>query len=134
MRRVPRARLQKAPARAHWIVRTAFDIGRKRAESPLLTLRRRPSRPFCLATDRGHAGPGLSILAHDRAVADLVVGNIVENTTKERVEQAKANGRNHEQIQGCDVRRVVTQEGAPDLTRWITSRAPQIAMSAMTGR
>src|SRR5213078_4221476 len=40
----------------------------------------------------------------------------------EGIEQVEANGRNNEQIQGCDVRRMVTQEGAPALTRWITSR------------
>src|SRR5262249_48021710 len=57
-------------ARTHWIARTAFDIVRKRAESPLLTLGRRPSWPFFLASDRGHARPGLTILAYDCAIAD----------------------------------------------------------------
>jgi len=31
----------------------------------------------------------------------------------QNVEQVKANGRNHEQIQGCDVRRMVTQGRCP---------------------
>src|SRR5262249_1107708 len=57
-------------ARTHRIVRTAFDIVWKRAEPPLLALGRRPSRPFFLAADRGHAGPGLTIFAYDRAIAD----------------------------------------------------------------
>src|SRR5215467_6481808 len=57
-------------ARTHRIVRTAFDIIGKRAESPLLTLGRRPSRPLFLASDRGHAGPRLTILAYDCAIAD----------------------------------------------------------------
>src|SRR6266700_5060241 len=57
-------------ARTHRIVRTAFDIVRKRAEPALLTLGRRPSRPLFLASDRGHAGPGLTILAYDCAIAD----------------------------------------------------------------
>jgi hypothetical protein len=34
----------------------------------------------------------------------------------QNVEQIEADGRNHEQIHGCDVRRMVTQEGAPTLT------------------
>src|SRR5262249_35022557 len=51
-------------------VRTAFDIIGKRAKPPLLTFGRRPSRPFFLAADRGHAGPGLTILAYDCAIAD----------------------------------------------------------------
>ena len=75
--------------------------------------------PFCRRV-RGHIDP------------DKLSPSQPDND--QNVEQVKANGRNHEQIQGCDVRRVVTQEDAPDLTRWITSRAPQIAMSAMTGR
>jgi hypothetical protein len=37
------------------------------------------------------------------------------------VEQIKANGWNNEQIHGGDVRRVVTQEGAPSLGRRSTS-------------
>src|SRR5262245_15387500 len=57
-------------ARTHRIVRTAVDIIGKRAEPPLLSLGRRPSRPFFLAADRGHAGPGLTILAYDCAIAD----------------------------------------------------------------
>src|SRR5215469_10514548 len=57
-------------ARTHRIVRTTFDIVRKRAEPALLTLGRCPSRPLFLASDRGHAGPGLTILAYDCAIAD----------------------------------------------------------------
>ena len=34
----------------------------------------------------------------------------------QNVEQIEANGRNHKQIHSCDVRRMVTQEGAPTLT------------------
>src|SRR5262249_18020403 len=40
------------------------------AEPLLLTLGWRPSRPFFLVAYRGHARPGLTILAHNRAVAD----------------------------------------------------------------
>lgn len=57
-------------SRAHWIVRSSLDVVRKWAEPALLTLGRRPSRPFFLASDRRHAGPSLAILAHDRAVAN----------------------------------------------------------------
>src|SRR5213595_1557227 len=35
----------------------------------------------------------------------------------ERIEQVEANARNNEQVHGGDVRRVVTQEGAPALGR-----------------
>src|SRR5262245_40162528 len=60
-------------AGAHGIACTAFDVVRKRAEPALLTPGRRPSRPFFLAANRGHAGPGLS--AYDRAVSNrLAVG------------------------------------------------------------
>src|SRR5437660_10175378 len=37
------------------------------------------------------------------------------------IEQVEANGRNNEQVHGGDVRRVVTQEGAPALGRRSTS-------------
>src|SRR5438067_495299 len=37
------------------------------------------------------------------------------------IEQVEANGRNNEQVHGGDVRRVVTQEGAPALGRRATS-------------
>src|SRR5437870_9093851 len=70
IQRVLAAGVKVEGAGTHWIVRTAFNIVRKRAEPPLLTLGRRPSRPFFLAADRGHAGPSLTILAHDRAVAN----------------------------------------------------------------
>src|SRR6476620_1732094 len=39
----------------------------------------------------------------------------------EDIEQIEANGRNNEQVHGGDVRRVVTQEGAPALGRRSTS-------------
>src|SRR5207253_4525566 len=39
----------------------------------------------------------------------------------ERIEQVEANARNNEQVHGGDVRRVVTQEGAPALGRRSTS-------------
>jgi hypothetical protein len=54
----------------HWIACAAFDIVRKRAQPPLLTFGGRPSRPLFFAADRGHAGPCLSVLANDRAVAN----------------------------------------------------------------
>src|SRR5262245_66651004 len=34
----------------------------------------------------------------------------------QNIEQIEADGRNHKQIHGCDVRRMVTHEGAPTLT------------------
>src|ERR1700756_4258555 len=57
-------------ARTHRIGCTPLDIVRKRAEPALLTLGRRPSRPLFLTSDRGHAGPGLTILAYNCAIAD----------------------------------------------------------------
>jgi hypothetical protein len=39
----------------------------------------------------------------------------------ENIKQIEANGRNNEQVHGGDVRRVVTQEGAPSLGRRSTS-------------
>src|SRR5262245_13525523 len=36
----------------------------------------------------------------------------------QNIKQLKAEGRNHEQVHGRDVRRMVTQEGAPALTGW----------------
>jgi hypothetical protein len=39
----------------------------------------------------------------------------------EDIEQIEANGRDNEQVHGGDVRRVVTQEGAPSLGRRSTS-------------
>src|SRR5215468_8571913 len=39
----------------------------------------------------------------------------------EGIEQVEANGRNNEQVHGADVRRMVTQEGAPPLGRRSTS-------------
>src|SRR6266404_6774833 len=78
-------------ARTHRIMRTAFDIVRKRAEPALLTLGRRPSRPLFLATDRGHAGPGLTILAYDRAIADRpAFGQHVVNVASIGIDQDRA--------------------------------------------
>src|SRR6476660_2925317 len=78
-------------ARTHWIARTALDIVRKRAKPPLLTLGRRPSRPFCLAANRGHAGPSLGILTHDRAVANrLAFGQHVANVAFVSIDQDRA--------------------------------------------
>src|SRR5215813_8291840 len=34
----------------------------------------------------------------------------------QNVQQVKANGRNHEQVHGCNLRQMVAQEGAPALT------------------
>src|SRR5262249_29804789 len=74
--------------RPHWIGSTAFDVVRKRAYPPLLTPGRRPSRPLFLAAHRGHAGPSLSILAHDRAVANrLAVGQHVINVALGGIDQ-----------------------------------------------
>src|SRR5215470_11934793 len=70
IQRILAASVKVHRARTHRIGCTAFDIVRKRAEPALLTLGRRPSRPLFLASDRGHAGPGLAILAYDCAVAD----------------------------------------------------------------
>src|SRR5262249_49413764 len=78
-------------AGAHWIGCAAFDVVRKRAESPLLTLGRRPSWPFFLAADCGHAGPSLGILAHDRAVANrLTFGEHVVNVALGGIDQDRA--------------------------------------------
>src|SRR5215475_10189759 len=55
---------------AHWIARAACDVARKRAKPPLLVRGRRPSRPFLLTANGGHARPGLSSLAHGRTVAN----------------------------------------------------------------
>src|SRR5215470_5836664 len=63
IQRVLAAGVEVERTRTHWIGCTAFHIVRKRAESPLLTLGRRPSWPLFLAADCGHAGPSLSILA-----------------------------------------------------------------------
>src|SRR5262245_46847621 len=91
IQRVLAACVEVERTRTHWIACTAFDIVRKRAESPLLTLGRRPSWPFFLAADRGHAGPSLSILAHDRAVADrLTFGEYVVNVALGGIDQDSA--------------------------------------------
>ena len=39
----------------------------------------------------------------------------------ENVKQVEADGRDHEQIDGCDVRRMVTQKRAPALPEWVAS-------------
>src|SRR5262249_30515115 len=89
--RVLAARVEIERTRTHWIAGAAFDIVRKRAESPLLILGRRPSRPFFLAAHCGHAGPGLSILAYDRAVADrLTFGKHVVNVACGGIDQDRA--------------------------------------------
>jgi hypothetical protein len=44
-----------------------------------------------------------------------------QSNDDEDIEQVEANGRNNEQVHGGDVRRVVTQEGAPSLGRRATS-------------
>src|SRR5262249_23071289 len=89
--RVLAARVEIERTRTHWIAGAAFDIVRKRAEPALLILGRRPSWPFFLAPDRGHAGPGLSILAHDRAIADrLTFGKHVVNVTGGGIDQDRA--------------------------------------------
>src|SRR5262249_4390194 len=89
--RVLAARVKIERTRTHWIAGAAFDIVRKRAESPLLILGRRPSWPFFLAADRGNAGPGLSILAYDRAVADrLTFGKHVVNVACGGIDQDRA--------------------------------------------
>src|SRR5262249_18479050 len=91
LERVLAAGVEVERARTHWIACTGFDIVRKRAEPALLTLGRRPSRPLFLAADRGHAGPRLSILAHDRAVADrLTVGQHVINVALGGIDQDSA--------------------------------------------
>src|SRR5262249_43998555 len=70
IQRVLAAGVKIEAARSHWIARAAWDVARKRAKPPLLILGRRPSRPFFLTANRGHAGPGLSSLAHGCAVAN----------------------------------------------------------------
>src|SRR5258707_8936720 len=91
IQRVLAAGVKVEGAGTHWIVRTAFNIVRKRAEPPLLTLGRRPSRPFFLAADRGHAGPSLTILAHDRAVANrLAFGQHVVDVARTGIDKDRA--------------------------------------------
>src|SRR6476620_7402430 len=88
VQRVLAACVEIERARTHWIARTAFDIVRKRAESPLLTLGRRPSWPFFLASDRGNAGPGLTIFAYDCAKADRpAFGQYVVNEASIGIDQ-----------------------------------------------
>src|SRR5215510_5103929 len=70
IQRVLAAGVEIEAARSHWIARAAWDVARKRAKPPLLILSRRPSRPFLLTANRGHAGPSLSSLAHGCAVAN----------------------------------------------------------------
>src|SRR5262249_62232306 len=67
------------------------DVIRKRSQPPLLTRGRRPSWPFFLAADCRHAGPSLSILAHDRAVADrLTFGQHQVNVARIGIDQDRA--------------------------------------------
>ena len=78
-------------SRPHWIVRTAFEIAPKRAEPPLLILGRRPSRPFFLVTDCGHARRGLTILSHYRAIANrLAFGQYVVDIPGIGIDQDRA--------------------------------------------
>src|SRR5437764_12397224 len=70
IQRVLAARVKVDAACAHWIARAAFDVIRQRSEPALLIFSRCPTRPFLLAPHRGYAGPSLSGLAHDRAVAN----------------------------------------------------------------
>src|SRR6266478_10056469 len=91
IQRIVAACVEVERTRTHCIACTAFDIVRKRAEAPLLALGRRPSGPFFLAADCGHAGPSLSILAHDRAVADrLTFGEHVVNVALGGIDQDSA--------------------------------------------
>src|SRR5262245_31423870 len=70
IQRVLAASIQVKGACPHWITRAAWDVARKRAKPPLLTLSWRPSRPFLLTANRGHARPSLSSLAHGCAIAN----------------------------------------------------------------
>src|SRR6266478_869173 len=91
IQRVLAACVEVERTRTHWIACTAFDIIRKRAEPPFLTFGRRPSRPFFLAADCGHAGPGLAILAHDRSVPNrLTFGQHVVNVASIGIDQDRA--------------------------------------------
>src|SRR5262249_2572191 len=89
--RVLAARVEIERTRTHWIAGAPFHIVRKRAEPALLIRGRRPAWPFFLAAHRGHAGPSLRILAHDRAVADrLTFGKHVVNVAGGGIDQDRA--------------------------------------------
>src|SRR5262245_44609003 len=70
IQRVLAASIQVEGACPHWITRAAWDVARKRAKPPLLTLSWRPSRPFLLTTNGGYARPSLSSLAHGCTIAN----------------------------------------------------------------
>src|SRR5215470_14403236 len=75
-------------ARTHRIMRTAFDIVRKRSKPALLIRSRRPTRPFRLTPNRGFAGPSLSSLAHGRAVPNrLALRQHVVNEARIGIDQ-----------------------------------------------
>jgi len=62
--------------------------------APLLILSRRPSRPFLLAANRGHAGPSLSSLAHGCAVANRLASRqhvVNEGSTDLDQDRARAS-------------------------------------------
>jgi len=65
-------------ARAHRIVRAAFDEVRQRAQPLLLAGGRHPTRPLFLAANLGDAGPSLRLFADGHAVAEgFAVGHHV---------------------------------------------------------
>src|SRR5262249_40123064 len=88
--RVLATRVKVQGARAHWIACAAFDVVRKRAKPALLIRSRRPTRPFLLAANRGHAGPGHSSLAHDGAVANRLAAR--QHVVDERSTGIDQNG------------------------------------------
>ena len=92
VQRVPVVRVQVNPASAHRIVSAAFNIVGKRAEPPLLTLRRRPAWPFLLPTDFRDPGPSLRILAYDHAVTNRLFfrEHVVEKTRIGRLRSSPA--------------------------------------------
>src|SRR5438128_1126054 len=72
IQRVLAASVKVEAARSHWIARAARDVARKRAKPPLLIRGRRPSRPFLLTANGGHARPSLSSLSYGCAVANCL--------------------------------------------------------------
>src|SRR5215468_8511958 len=89
--RVLAANVEVKGTRTHRIGCTALDIVRKRAQPALLAFGRCPTWPFFLAADCGNAGPSLSILAHDRAIADrLTFGEHVVNVARIAIDQDRA--------------------------------------------
>src|ERR1700751_269997 len=89
--RVLAADVEVKRTRTHRISCTALDIVRKRAQPAPLTFGWGPSGPFLLAADRGYARPSLSILAHDRAIADgLTFGEHQVNVACIGIDQDRA--------------------------------------------